>query len=181
MWLVILNSRIEARKGPNQIKLTWGYFAQNSLLDSLFLVNLRFSPFFFPPFLATSLLRFLLNFLSPPLQFWQLGCHNYFFTSLLRALHLGSKNFSNLITKIQIFSHSSHHIISLSFLILFVRILATVLMGPTNSLAQMTSSSTFVHLAPTWTNASESLIRSFNASNGYQLVVKPLEAHQNPH
>ena len=98
-------------------------------------------------------------FLNSPLQFWQLGCHKFFFppifdnlvttipffslynfsnlvatidfflssTSLLRALHLSSKNFSNLITKILIFSHSNHHIISLSSLILFVTISVMIL------------------------------------------------------
>ena len=40
MWLVISNSKIKAKNGPNQIKLTWGCFVKNSF-DSLFLVNLN--------------------------------------------------------------------------------------------------------------------------------------------
>ena len=113
--------------------------------------------FFFPSFLTTSLPELILNFspsfqqlgchnshffspifgnlvatiliFSPltPLQFWQLGYHNWFpFRALrlvLQALHLagkasGNKNFCNEITKIQIFSPSSHLITYLFSLIL---------------------------------------------------------------
>ena len=115
--------------------------------------------FFFPSFLTTSLPKLILNFspsfqqlgchnshffspifgnlvatiliFSPltPLQFWQLGYHNWFpFRALrlvLQALHLagkasGNKNFCNEITKIQIFSPSSHHITYFFSLILLL-------------------------------------------------------------
>ena len=54
-------------------------------------------------------------------------------------------------------------------------------MGPTNFLAQMTSSSIFVHLNMAWMKVGKSLIRRFNASESYQLVGRPLEAYQNPY
>ena len=41
MWLVILNSKIKAKKNALiKRKLTWEYFVKNFLFDSLFLVNL---------------------------------------------------------------------------------------------------------------------------------------------
>ena len=43
-WLVILNSKIKARKGPNQKKIDLRMFCENSLFDSLFLVNLSIFP-----------------------------------------------------------------------------------------------------------------------------------------
>ena len=55
------------------------------------------------------------------------------------------------------------------------------LMGSMNSLAQMTSSNTSVYLATAWTRKSKPLMRSFNASDRYQLAVKPLVALQNPY
>ena len=47
MWLVISNSKIKTKKGPNQIKLTWGCFVKKSFFDSLFLVNLSVFPWDF--------------------------------------------------------------------------------------------------------------------------------------
>ena len=44
-----------------------------------------------------------------------------------------------------------------------------------------TSPNILVHLGTTQTKAGDSLIRRFNASDSYQLVDRPLKAHQNPH
>ena len=96
--------------------------------------------FFFPPIFGPNFCNLVVtipffSLLFPPLQFRQLGCYNCFFpfkrfspsgTSSGQP-DLGSRNFGNLITKIQILSHFNYHIISLSSLILFVRISVTVL------------------------------------------------------
>ena len=74
---------------------------------------------FFPPIFGNLVATILIFSLLTALQFRQLGCHNWFpfraFHLALRALHLagwvlGSKNFGNEITEIQIFSPSSRHI-----------------------------------------------------------------------
>ena len=94
-----------------------------------------FSPIFGPNFCNLVVTIPFFSLLFPPLQFRQLGCYNCFFpfkrfspsgTSSGQP-DLGSRNFGNLITKIQILSHFNYHIISLSSLILFVRISVTVL------------------------------------------------------
>ena len=54
-------------------------------------------------------------------------------------------------------------------------------MGSMNSLAQTTSPNTSVYVAMAWTRKNKPLMKSFNASDHYQLVVKPLTALQNLH
>ena len=106
--------------------MCFAFMLQVDQINSFNFQQLHCHNFFFPSFSVASLPQFLLNFFSfLPYNFGNLVATIAFFlssTSLLQALHLGSCNFSNLINEIQIFSHSSHHIISLSFLILFVRI-----------------------------------------------------------
>ena len=107
-----------------QQKIPINFFFLNSPLQFW---QLGCHNFFFPPIfdnLVTTIPFFsLYNFsnLVATIDFFLSS------TSLLRALHLSSKNFSNLITKILIFSHSNHHIISLSSLILFVTISVMIL------------------------------------------------------
>ena len=73
------------------------------------------------------------NFFFSLSQFRQLHCHNsYYFlsfsnSSLIWAGCILGRNFGNYITKIQLFSLPLLHIISLSSLILFLRISATLL------------------------------------------------------
>ena len=86
-------------------------------------VFLQFSTTWLPQFLysLSSFLPYNFNNLVATIAFFLSSA------SLIRALHLGSRNFGNLIIEIQILSHFSYHIISLVSLILFIRISATVL------------------------------------------------------
>ena len=109
--------------------------------------------FFFLPFSATWLAQFFFLFLFSS-HFWQLGCYNSYFLSphspTISATWLPQFIFSLSTTppsstspgqefwvakilvislsKFKFFSHSSHHIIYLSSLILFDRISATLLL-----------------------------------------------------